>query len=108
MTAIAAKVPDTEIIKEKIKQVGKKVEEKPNFVFLFADDQTFESISALGFDEVHTPNLDRLVNNGTSFTHAYNMGGWNGAICLASRAMIISGRSVWRAQQVSRNYSKNT
>jgi len=35
------------------------------------------------------------------------MGGWNGAICVASRAMIISGRSVWRAQQVSGNYSKN-
>jgi len=85
---------------------GKKVEEKPNFVFLFADDQTFESISALGFDEVHTPNLDRLVNNGTSFTHAYNMGGWNGAICVASRAMIISGSYIWNAQEKTKAWAK--
>jgi len=70
----------------------------PNIVFLFADDQAFETIHALGFDEVHTPNLDRLVHNGTSFTHAYNMGGWNGAICVASRAMIISGSYIWNAR----------
>lgn len=80
--------------------------DSPNFVFLFADDQTFESINALGFDEVHTPNLDRLVNGGTSFTHAYNMGGWNGAICVASRAMIISGSYIWNAKEKSALWTK--
>lgn len=84
----------------------KKVDDKPNFVFLFADDQTFESIGALGFEEVHTPNLDRLVDGGTSFTHAYNMGGWNGAICVASRAMIISGSYIWNAQKKSQTWAK--
>ncbi|MDO6519890.1 sulfatase-like hydrolase/transferase [Zobellia uliginosa] len=83
-----------------------KEDNKPNFVFLFADDQTFESIRALGFDEVHTPNLDRLVNGGTSFSHAYNMGGWNGAICVASRAMIISGSYIWNAQKKSAAWAK--
>ncbi|MFC4096586.1 sulfatase-like hydrolase/transferase [Euzebyella saccharophila] len=83
---------------------GSKEVSKPNFVFLFADDQTFESIHALGFDEVHTPNLDRLVNNGSSFSHAYNMGGWNGAICVASRAMIISGSYIWNAQKKSQKW----
>lgn len=83
-----------------------KKSERPNIVFLFADDQTFESIKALGFGEVHTPNLDRLVNNGTSFTHAYNMGGWNGAICVASRAMIISGSYIWKAQKKSAQWGK--
>ena len=85
---------------------GNKEVDKPNFVFLFADDQTFESIKALGFDEVYTPNLDRLVNGGTSFTHAYNMGGWNGAICVASRAMIISGSYIWNAQEKSTAWAK--
>lgn len=69
----------------------------PNILFLFTDDQTYTSIHALGNEEIHTPNLDRLVSKGTTFTHAYNMGGWNGAICLASRAMIVSGRPLWRA-----------
>jgi len=92
--------------KPKEKQKDTEAINKPNFVFLFADDQTFESIRALGFEEVYTPNLDRLVNEGTSFTHAYNMGGWNGAICVASRAMIISGSYIWNAQEKSALWSK--
>ncbi|MDH3651414.1 MAG: sulfatase-like hydrolase/transferase [Saprospiraceae bacterium] len=72
---------------------------KPNIVFLFTDDQTFQAVRALGNEEIHTPNIDRILLGGTSFTHAYNMGGWNGAICVASRAMMISGRSIWRANQ---------
>ena len=51
---------------------------KPNILFIFADDQTYESIRALGYDEVETPNLDRLVRGGVTFTHAYNQGAWHG------------------------------
>ena len=36
-------------------------------------------------------NLDRLVKEGTTFNNAYNMGAWNGAVCLASRAKMNSG-----------------
>ncbi|MEM9928756.1 MAG: sulfatase-like hydrolase/transferase, partial [Bacteroidota bacterium] len=79
-------------------------EERPNILFIFTDDQTYTSVAALGNDEIATPNLDRLVQSGTTFTHAYNMGGWNGAICLASRHMLNSGRSVWRAHEQSRRY----
>jgi arylsulfatase A-like enzyme len=77
---------------------------KPNIVFLFADDMTYTAINALGNSNIETPNLDRLVNKGTTFTHAYNMGGWNGAVCLASRAMIISGRYLWRANEFQKNW----
>ena len=80
---------------------------KPNIIFLFSDDQSFKDVNALGNPEVITPTMDKLVEDGTTFTHTYNMGGWNGAICVASRAMIISGRSIWRAQQISGDYSKN-
>lgn len=71
---------------------------KPNIVFIFADDQSFNMVHALGNTELITPNLDKLVNEGATFTHSFNMGAWNGAVCLASRAMINTGRSVWRAQ----------
>jgi arylsulfatase A-like enzyme len=71
----------------------------PNFVFLFTDDQTYKSIQALNNPEIKTPNLDRLVNSGTTFTHAYNMGGWHGAVCVASRSMIISGSFIWNAKE---------
>ncbi|WP_114749700.1 sulfatase-like hydrolase/transferase [Pleomorphovibrio marinus] len=73
--------------------------EKPNFLFIFSDDQRYDLIGALGHPEVKTPNLDRLVKEGATFTHAYNMGAWNGAVCVASRAMMISGLSVWDAHQ---------
>ena len=72
---------------------------KPNIMFVFADDQTFESIGAYGLLNIKTPNLDRLVKRGVSFTHAYNMGAWNGAVCMASRAMLNSGCFVNRAQR---------
>ena len=64
--------------------------EKPNVMFIFADDQTYESIGAYGQLNIKTPNLDRLVKRGVSFTHTYNMGAWAGAVCVASRAMLNS------------------
>ena len=79
---------------------------KPNVVFLFADDFTYEAIHALGNSSIKTPNLDKLVKRGTTFTHAYNMGGWNGAICVASRAMIISGQSIWNAKATTVKWAK--
>jgi len=81
-----------------------KEKKKPNIIFLFADDQSYKAVNALGNSEISTPTMDSFAKEGTTFTHAYNMGGWNGAICLASRAMIISGRSLWRAQEISKEY----
>lgn len=79
----------------------------PNFVFIFADDMTYSAINALGNNEIQTPNLDRLVNNGTTFTNAFNMGAWNGSICVASRAMLLSGRSVWNVNKFRQNWIEN-
>ena len=75
--------------------------DKPNVLFIFADDQCYETIGALGYTDIDTPNLDRLVKRGTTFTRAYNMGSWSGAVCVASRHMLITGRSIWRAQEAS-------
>lgn len=77
--------------------------QKPNILFIFADDQSYETIAAMGNEEVKTPNLDRLVTSGTSFVNAYNMGGWNGAICVASRTMMNTGRMVWRAHALEKD-----
>jgi len=74
--------------------------EKPNILFIFADDMCFNTINELGNHEVITPTIDELARQGTVFTTAYNMGGWNGAICIASRTMFNTGRFLWRAEQV--------
>ena len=71
---------------------------KPNFLFLFADDQTFDTIQALGHPVVQTPNLDKLVQSGMTFTHAFNQGSWSGAVCVVSRAMLNSGRYIYHAR----------
>jgi arylsulfatase A-like enzyme len=70
--------------------------EKPNVLFIFSDDQSYETVRALGHTDIDTPNLDRLVERGTTFTHAYNMGSYSPAVCVASRAMLITGRTIWR------------
>ncbi len=76
-------------------------QEKPNILFLFADDFTFDAISALGRTDIETPNLDELARRGTTFTNAYNMGSWSGAVCVASRNMLLTGRTVWRAEKLA-------
>ena len=73
--------------------------EMPNVLFLFADDMTYEAVHALGNTEIETPHLDRLVAQGTTFTHAYNQGGWHGAVCVASRTMLNTGRFLWDARE---------
>ena len=66
----------------------------PNIVFIFADDQRADTIAALGNPVIKTPNLDRLVKRGVAFTRAYMQGGNQGATCVPSRAMLLSGRSL--------------
>ena len=81
-------------------------EDLPNILFLFADDYTYDAIHALGNSIIETPNLDRLIRNGTHFTNVFNMGGWNGAVCVASRSMIITGKTIWDARSISDQWSK--
>ncbi len=65
-------------------------------LFILTDDQQFDAIGALGNDQVHTPELDRLVTEGVTFSRAYIMGGNQPAVCCPSRAMIHTGRSLYR------------
>lgn len=56
-------------------------QKKPtNILVLFSDDQRYNTVHALGNKQINTPNLDRLVKNGVSFTHASTMGGMHGAL----------------------------
>ncbi len=69
---------------------------RPNILFILADDQRWDTIAALGNPEIKTPHLDSLVDRGFHFTNAYCMGSMIGAVCLPSRTMLITGRSLWR------------
>lgn len=65
---------------------------RPNIVFLFADDQRADTIGAHGNRHIETPNLDTLAENGFSFLRNYCAGSFSGAVCVASRSMLMTGR----------------
>jgi arylsulfatase A-like enzyme len=76
---------------------------RPNILFVYSDDQRWDTIAALGNPEIKTPHLDRLVERGFHFTNAYCMGSMVGAVCLPSRTMLITGRSLWHIPENSRS-----
>ena len=79
---------------------------KPNVLFLLTDDQRYGTIRALGNEEILTPNLDRLVQRGTSFMNAHIPGGTASAVCMPSRAMINSGKYIFYLEECGRNIPK--
>lgn len=66
---------------------------QPNVLFLFADDMRADTIAAHGNPHIKTPNLDKLAAAGYSFRGNYVCGGNSGAVCVPSRAMLMSGKT---------------
>lgn len=46
-------------------------QQRPNIIYILTDQQTAEAMSCIGNDDVHTPNIDRLAENGILFRNAY-------------------------------------
>lgn len=69
---------------------------RPNAVILLGDDLRADGLAALGNPVAKTPHLDSIVNQGVVFRRAYTMGSMIGAVCLPSRTMLLSGRSLFR------------
>jgi arylsulfatase A-like enzyme len=67
--------------------------ERPNVLVLFADDQRADTIAAHGNRHIRTPHLDQLAAAGFSFRGNYVFGGNSGAVCVPSRAMLMSGKT---------------
>jgi len=71
-------------------------QKRPNILFIFADDQSPFDFKIYNERSVlDTPNIDRLAREGMVLDGAYHMGSWSGAVCLPSRTMVMTGRSVW-------------
>ena len=69
---------------------------RPNVLFLFADDQRPDAVSAFGNEHIQTPRLDTIAKRGFRFSSNYCMGSIHGAVCQPSRAMLMTGRSLYR------------
>jgi len=79
----------------------------PNVILIFTDDQRFDTIGTLGNEHIITPNIDSLVRNGTTFTNAYIMGSMSGAVCVPSRAMLMTGRTLFGLEGVGNVIPEN-
>lgn len=62
-------------------------EQRPNFVFLLADDLRWDALACTGHPFVRTPHLDALAAQGVRFRNAFV----TTPICAASRASIFTG-----------------
>lgn len=61
---------------------------QPNILWICTDQQRYDTIFALGNKYAQTPNLDQLVNDGTTFTNAF----CQSPVCAPSRASFLTGR----------------
>lgn len=61
---------------------------RPNIVFIMSDDHAYQAISAYGYGLNHTPNIDRIAEEGALFTHMFV----TNSICAPSRAVMLTGK----------------
>ena len=70
-------------------------DERPNILFIIADDASRESMGVYGSTYVKTPNFDRIATEGVLFTNAYNCN----PKCAPARACLLTGRYSWQLKE---------
>ncbi|RKX31610.1 MAG: choline-sulfatase [Verrucomicrobia bacterium] len=73
--------------------------DRPNILLFVCDDLRFDALGCMGDSVVQTPNLDRLAAEGACFEQCHMPGGTSGAVCMPSRAMIHTGRSLFHIER---------
>ncbi|HOU30855.1 MAG TPA: arylsulfatase [Bacteroidales bacterium] len=77
---------------------GQKNYEKPNIVFILADDLGYGDVSFLNPDsKIPTPNIDRIARTGVTFTDAHS----SSAVSTPTRYGLLTGRYSWRSEMKS-------
>ena len=61
---------------------------KPNIVFILADDHRWDYLSVMGHEFIETPNIDRIANEGVLFENAFV----TSSLCSPSRASFLTGQ----------------
>ncbi|MEL7163663.1 MAG: sulfatase-like hydrolase/transferase, partial [Bacteroidota bacterium] len=63
-------------------------QQRPNFIFILTDDQSYGMMGCTGNEIVRTPHLDQLAREGVLFSRAYV----TSAICTPSRTSILTSQ----------------
>ncbi|WP_442795163.1 sulfatase family protein [Pelobium manganitolerans] len=72
--------------------LGLKAQDKPNVIFIYADDLGYGDLACYGATKISTPNIDALAKQGVRFTNAHT----TSATCTPSRFAVLTGRYPWR------------
>src|SRR5215211_642561 len=62
--------------------------QRPNIIYIMADDMGYGDLSGYGQKGYVTPNLDKLASQGIKFVNAYSAG----AVCTPTRTALMTGR----------------
>jgi len=62
--------------------------DKPNVIFILADDLGYGDLGCYGQKEIQTPHIDRLAAEGMKFTHFYA----GASVCAPSRCVLMTGK----------------
>ncbi|MBD3293208.1 MAG: sulfatase-like hydrolase/transferase [Armatimonadia bacterium] len=76
-------------------------DDRPNILFILADDQSFPHAGYAGDPVVRTPAYDRLAEEGVAFTNAYI----SAPSCTPSRASVLTGRNHWELEDTGNLFS---
>jgi arylsulfatase A-like enzyme len=68
--------------------------QKPNIIFVMADDLGYGDLGCYGAEKIQTPNIDLLAAEGIRFTDAHS----SSAVCTPSRYSVLTGRYCWRSR----------
>jgi arylsulfatase A-like enzyme len=71
---------------------GSRPAQRPNLIFILADDMGWGDLSCFGSTHINTPNIDRIAANGVRFTHAYSASPW----CSPARLGLYTGKNPGR------------
>ncbi len=70
---------------------------QPNVLFIIADDHRWDAIGGMGDPTVKTPTMDSLMERGTTFRQTHIMGSLVGAVCVPSRAAVLTSANLFRS-----------
>lgn len=77
-------------------------QEKPNIIFIFADDMGYGDVSGLNPDaRTRTPAIDKLIGEGITFTEAHA----SASVCTPSRYGLLTGRYAFRSEKGAKGVS---
>jgi len=75
------------VVRRSLAHAGGRNNDKPNIIYILADDLGYGHLGCYGQEQIATPNLDRMAAEGMRFTDHYA----GSALCAPSRCVLITG-----------------